>query len=156
MSRVLFEIGTFGSSKMRDLPYSIAPLNPYSLPSLLLLLFAVSLIPVPAFSTLIGRLAESRFEKREAIIRSRAANPDEAHDSISSYLRSYIRTLSIIVIVYTAILFAGAFVASTIVSQAILIRRTHEANMDILAPYLKPEQRLQLQAQFAGMTTKSE
>lgn len=156
MSRILLEIVTLGSSKIRDLPYSIAPVNPYSLPSLLLLLFAVSLIPVPAVWVVATPFIESRLKKRAAMVRSRAATPGEAHESISSYLKSSIRTTRITLIVYIAIVYAGAFIAFNVATQAILIRRTHEANMDIVAPYLNPEQRLQLQAQFAGMTTKAE
>ena len=66
------------------------------------------------------------------------------------------RRWAVIGITYGLVLFGVGYVTFVVVNRAVWIRRVHEANMAIVAPYIQVEERLRLQAQFAAMTTQRE
>lgn len=151
---------TLGSATVRDLPYASAPLNPYSLPSLVILLLLVATLPFLILAPVLRRFLRTRllqrFEQREHALRAQADSPQVAEELAAHRRRTLRRRWGIIDIVYALLLFGVSFVSFWVVNQAIAIRRIHDANMEIVAPYISTEERLRLQARFAAMTTARE
>jgi hypothetical protein len=153
LSRVLLGVFTLGSSTVRDLPYSIASLNPYPLPSLLLLI-CVAYFPVWFLGFMLGKWNVTRSVAKMRSLNNN--NSEEASKALTSMLHRRKRIAAVALLVLLLPLMPFFFIGVSVLTEAISIRRIHDANMDIVAPYVKPEDRLKLQSAFAMMTTKAE
>ena len=142
-ANLLLGILASGSSTLRDLPYSMAALNPYSLPPLLLFLVVATGVPGALFGALTagpaGRWLLTRIEKRDKARRQRA-----------------LRVLVSVAFAYALFLAVIGVVSFSVLNRAIAVRRIHEANMEMIAPFVPSEEVLRLRAQFASMVSRAD
>lgn len=153
--RKLLALISLGSAHVRDLPYSTAAMNPYPLPSLILL-FLLCVFPTGALvGTIVGRmfLAERRAKLNQLL----AINPpDEANAKLRDMQVTLKRKLFLLLTLPTSLIAIYALIPLGIINQAVLIRRIYEADRDIITPYLTQDQKIRLQADFSAIDTKAE
>ena len=140
-ANLLLRILASGSDKIRDLPYSMAALNPYSLPSLLLFLACAS---APAYAC--GRATISLL-------------PDRLYMKLfldEEVWRRRQRQLAGVLFLYGFVLIAVGFTSLSILNRAIAVRRIYDANMEIIAPYVPSEEVLRLRSEFASMVSQAD
>ena len=151
---------TLGSVTVRDLPYASAAMNPYSLPSLLVFFFVVMAVPLPSLFLLefefLGPLIRRRLERRMDSIRQAANSVEEGDAAVKQTKTKSRRGWVLVLAGYSMILFWFGYVSFGIVNQAVFVRRIHDANMDILTPYITAPDRARVQSSFASMNTKSD
>ena len=133
---------SLGSTAVRDAPYAMAALNPYPLPSLVLVTIGVS---IPLATSLVVMRRFFWQPKKEA---GSTQSPDR---STRGVVRDRLVTSIILVIMPI-----GMVVPVGILNQAVLVRRVYEADRDIIAPHLTSSQMLQLQADFCAVQTKAQ
>jgi hypothetical protein len=148
------------STTVADLPYSTAALNPYALPSLIILLLIVASIPGFGIQPLVRPLVEWRLDRyvtpsSDALVTSsETVESEQAARSAALKVSKILKVASLVLALFCLFVFMVSYVTFGIVNRAIAIRRIYEANLDIIAPYVSSQERLQLQAQFAAMTIK--
>lgn len=154
--RIVATLVTFGSSRLRDLPYEIAALDPTPLPSLLLLLVGSVAVGLP----LVDQLATVRYRRRlgRAVIdAARGGGGAAAKRSRVRVrlliLRSRDRRHSAIMI---ALVWALVLVATFLVNHAIFIHRTFYANLRVCSFILSSDEEALYISRFARMRTRSE
>ena len=154
VSRVVF-ITTLGSHRIQDAPYSMAALDP----SPFLLMLTVAGLSITAFvltlSPLIdffaGRAAEHVLRRsRQAFLKDDAANGDAYRAHIRSTTKKLLLGAGTLIAVQLLLLAIGL----SVVGKAIEVRRVFVADVAILAPYIETRERLQLESDFAGMSSK--
>jgi hypothetical protein len=153
-SRVL-GILSLGSAAVRDAPFESAALNAYPIPGLALMAAGLSLLF--GITLFIGlRVAELYLRYR----RRRKAGPGarEIHDSPEVIERKMKWGFAFFWLMLPIMLLSniGLLIPASTVSEAVLARRIYEADRDRIAPYLSPAELTQLQADFAGVETKSD
>jgi hypothetical protein len=124
------------SSTVKDAPYSMAAIDPSTLPALLLLIIAAA----TALAAGLPRQVLSRLRGRRLCGARRTR--------ISQLLRIAMR-------VYVGLFGIGAVVVTLTINQAILIRRVFTANLAICGPKFTEAERLAFAAEFAGIRTRA-
>lgn len=160
--RFLLTVLTLGSKTVRDTPYSSAALNPYSLPALQCLTFAIvgfstlMLLPVLIFSRRPGTDKYAGELRHEL---DRIPSADERIELLQSKLTSLLRKRRYLIafqVVLTAVVVGVMYVEASVVNQAVLIRRIHDANMQIIEPYISAQELSRLRGQFAAVTSQAD
>jgi hypothetical protein len=147
-SRVLY-IVTLGSAEVRDAPYASAALNPYAVPSLMLLffaLFAFIALSLGLVSRAYGRLIFRYLRSRGGVGKPRRPQTPTAKHFIMLTVMS----------IYTIAFSLAMVVPVGIENQAVASRRFYEADRDIVAPYMTQPEIVQLQADFSEVETKAQ
>lgn len=151
MSKFVYVI-TLGSSKVKDAPFASAALNPYPLgPLLLFSLFtyaSAGIVGIVAGALLGGRVF--RLSSGKTSSQSGVGEDRKAPSSRGTWFRRIL-----LLLIPLPILLAIA-VPYVIVDQAVLARRIYEADRDIVAPFLNPQQLAEIQAEFCAITTKAQ
>ena len=129
LGRALLDLVTFGSTAAKDTAYSSAALDPYPVAALLILIFLASAPLGMVLSVPMRRLG--------------------------GFVRTTKRAI-VVLSAFVAMSGVGLFLATCILSQAILIRRVFFADLAICAPYLTPQQEAQFRASFAAVSKQSE
>ncbi|MGO9937178.1 MAG: hypothetical protein ACLPH3_05860 [Terracidiphilus sp.] len=156
----IIQVATFGSEKMRDLPYASAAMNPYPLPSTELIVIAAALF-VTAIIVNAVYIAKSFFELRRRL-REIGEGQTTPQLSIEEMLRDANRSFSRLTITSSVVVTCGlicaigAMVPVSVMQQAVDVRRIYEADRDIIAPYMTPAELLKLQSDFASVETKAQ
>lgn len=154
LSSTMFDLLGLLSVTVENLPYSTAALNPYSLPSVLILYIGIWSIPAVVLPPLVAAFMkpaiDAKIGRRFDLLESSTMR------LVESYKLKITRRLTIFLTIYLTFLIVLTLTAFSIVNRAIAIRRIHEANIEILTPYLSSAERLQLQAQFAAMTVRAD
>lgn len=70
--------------------------------------------------------------------------------------RQRLKRLSIAFVVLLHILGLAAYVVTSVLSQAVLIRRVFEADLRIISPFLTEAEEERFRARFAGLSTRAE
>lgn len=153
LARLVLNVAAYFKASIGDLPYSAAAVNPYPLPSLITLgLLAVALPLVPVAPLL-------RFHVRR-ILRNRLWQPEgdtlEDLSRAPARLHRARRIMTAIAVLYSCFLLSVSAVSFSVLNKAILIRRTWDANFDILAGRAAPDDIRQLRARFAAITSRKD
>ena len=149
LGRFVLSVLALGSSRLRDLAYQSAALDPTSLPSLLIAM-SLAIIPLTLLFGWGGSFLGSSIIKR---IERRALAQGKPKTAI---LRTTSRTLNIL-LVSTNLLLGGILLTEfAVVNQAVLIWRVFHANLAVCAPTLSPEQEKAFKAKFAGMRSRAD
>jgi hypothetical protein len=151
---------TFGSETVRDLPYASAALNPFPLPTLLLL--GVMVLAIPAlivyvlFETFVKPRLRRRRQEQAERIRAAADTPDNGEIAVARWRTTRFYFAAIVLAVYLSLIFGFAYASFAVVNQAVLVRRVFEANFDIVAPHISVDERLRIRSEFAQMTNRAD
>jgi hypothetical protein len=140
-SRFALNLVTLGSGTVKDAAYSSAALDPYPLPSLIVILI-LTWLPLWPFATALG-FRMGRF----------VANRQQQDKRIHRRLESLITAAYVLV---TIAVLAYAFVFTQIINQAILIRRVFYADLAICSPYISETDEKRLRAHFASVKTRAD
>ena len=154
----LLALISLGSVRVRDLPYSMAAMNPYPLPSLLLFV-AYCFLPLLPLSVLMGRVLG-----RKSVAKWKARMAAVLVEDPSAEMQEKIRQMEVarkrkllsLIIIPSLFIAVYALIPLGVINQAVLIRRVYEADRDIVAPYVSTDQRMQLQADFCAIDTKAQ
>lgn len=150
---------TFGSTAVRDLPFSSAALNPYPLASLVMLLLLVVSVLFPAVWFLLEAYLRPRvrdhFKRKKDAFRAQAGTPEEAKELLKKWRVRRRKRLALGMAAYYLLLFAWGYVAAGVLNQAITVRRLDEANRQILAPLITQQELAKLDSEFASITDQA-
>jgi len=152
----LLGVVTLGSHTIRDAPYAAASLNPYPLPGALLVL-AIMFATFPwvtrrAWSSL---LPESK-ELFRRLVSSITKKRTDLSGLDSPRKKSQAETINFLVVLFVLVGLELFTIGSAITLQAIEIRQSFDADLDIVAPYITPQQILESRSQFAQITTQQQ
>ena len=162
-NRIILNVITLGSAKIRDAAYASAALDPTPLASLQIILL-VSTLPL-ALAVLLflvefgGPIIE---EKIDAIVDELIReNKDEKDKKIRDAriregLRSLKRKASLALISVTLVISIAGLVGVKILNQALLVYRTYQADMDICGPYMTFTEEKMLRARFASVKSRED
>lgn len=154
VGRFVLEIITLGSTSLRDSAYSSAALDPTPLSALFLLLgvFAITIIPaVDVFYRTRKRKEISDFENK-----LNQAQEGEAKEILEAELTRLNRGLRRTVLLFWIVFipyWMGMFIGFSLHNQSIIIWRAFHANVTILSPQITNDEKAQLMAHFASMST---
>ncbi|WP_043046662.1 MULTISPECIES: hypothetical protein [Pseudomonas fluorescens group] len=154
VSKVFFDLITFGSQTVRDYAFSNAALDPTALPSMLIFLtmsgmfFGVILIvnlkirrrgkkPISSSSevSMSGKIVQKDFPELDMKKAKRIRYLDWFMDGL---------------------MIAMLFITITVVNQSILVWRVYNANEKIIAPYITSSDLLKIKSQFSQIKTEKE
>lgn len=152
--RLILDVVTFGSTTLRDAAYSSAALDPTPVTAILLLQVVLVFAVLPGL-IVVSRAMEARRDK--AIEKKFDEAPDgEVKTLLESELersRGIERRMTILFWVIFIPWFAAILVGGTVHNQSVLIWRVFHADIAILTPYIAPNEKAQMIAQFAAMET---
>lgn len=157
---------TFGSQRLRDLPFESAALDPTPLSSLILV-YLTSSIPSFLIGIVVALLLARRtvlslrrqVEEAHSIVAdttAAAAHKDETRRTLTSRLRKWglVSTAGLLFILVLGLTFAG--IAFSVLNRSVLVWRVFHANERICAPYMTPQELSSLEAAFASMKTRND
>jgi hypothetical protein len=152
-SRILFLV-SLGSERVRDTPYASAAINPYAVPTLLLivgLFFLFVIVLIYFFLFIYGQLIKGYLNRNK---------PEDRQANKGFWKDGKLRTGNVLLLltatIYSGLLIYAAIIPIGVVNEAVLARRIYEANRDIAAPYLTSSELVQLQSDFAQIETKAQ
>jgi hypothetical protein len=151
---------TLGSHTLRDAPYSVASTNPYPMPGMLAVLAILSVSVLwtlqkiwNVFGGLVYRdLKEHIYKAFPFFIRKRST-PSGPRSEIRSSEAELGNTLIVLFVLIGIELFT---IVSTVTLQAIEIRQSFDANLDIVSPYITSQQILESRSEFAQIKTQQQ
>lgn len=154
VSKVFFDLITFGSQTVRDYAFSNAALDPTALPSMLIFLTMSGMfLGVILIVNLKGRRrgkkpisSSSEVSMSGKIVQKDFSELDMKKARRNRYLDWFIDGLMI----------AMLFITITVVNQSILVWRVYNANEKIIAPYVTSSDLLKIKSQFSQIKTEKE
>jgi hypothetical protein len=156
----LLGIITLGSKKFQDLPYSNASLNPYPVPSLIVLFIMIAGIGAYLTARMFRMtvpVALQLLPDRWRGILQKHASVDVTEDA-EAIQAKMLRNLVMKCLVYVVVLslLELACIYNIVIISAIAIRSGYETDRDMVAPYITPDERVEIQSQFAQVNTKAD
>jgi hypothetical protein len=150
-SKILYVI-TLGSTTVRDAPYASAAVNPYPVPSLMIivLLLMVGMSFIGYILCKAYWRAITRYFKNKS-----NSETNKTQDTPSAPIRKQVLVLVVATIYFGAFFFA-LIIPFGIENEAVASRRIYEADKEMVAPYLTSSQLVQIQADFAGIETRAQ
>ncbi|MGX9554978.1 hypothetical protein [Pseudomonas sp. CFBP 5750] len=154
VSKVFFDLITFGSQTVKDYAFSNAALDPTALPSMLIYLSMIAFFVVRMI--VINRRVKRRI-RLEGTHGSESLTPLQKNfESLDLTDRKKIRRLRYLGWLMDGLMIALLFITTTVMNQSILVWRVYNANEHIIAPYASPNEMLKIKSQFSQIKTEKD
>ena len=157
VSKVFFDVITFGSQSVRDYAFSNAALDPTALPSMIVFTIVLGLIGGVVVSLNL-RLQRSRRKLLRPISSSETEGDNVSADQIHHHagLKQTSRPSMWVVWLIDGLMIGSMFVVLTVLNQSLLVWRVHNANTHIIAPYLSQGEMLKIDSLFSQVKTEKD
>lgn len=154
VSKVFFDLITFGSQTVRDYAFSNAALDPTALPSMLVFLTMSGLF----FGVILIVNLRVRRRGKKAINSSAEASisAKSGQNDVSDRDQKKAKRLRYLDWVIDGLMIAMLFITITVMNQSILVWRVYNANEKIIAPYVSSNDMLKIKSQFSQIKTEKE
>lgn len=158
VSKVFFDLITFGSQTVRDYAFSNAALDPTALPSMFVFL---TMTGVSVGIIIIVNMKVRRRWRRELTSSFESLTPlqkeqEQEQGNLNQSDRKKIKRLRYLDWLLDGLMIALIFITTTVMNQSILVWRVYNANENIIAPYVSPSEMLKMKSQFSQIKTEKE
>jgi len=144
---------TLGSRYVRDLPYSAAALDPRPLPGMVIL-YLIIMLPSVAVGVLFSKPKARRLTRKLEMrveLEGERGDVDTRAERMARVYRKELRKLQALLFILIGAVTLFGVVSYNIIDKAMILHRTFESNILILAPHLDDNAEANLRAMFASM-----
>ncbi|NMY81044.1 hypothetical protein HBO01_20375 [Pseudomonas rhodesiae] len=154
VSKVFFDLITFGSQTVRDYAFSNAALDPTALPSMLIFL---TMSGIFFGMILIVNLKVRRRGKKPVTSSSEVSGSGKiVQKDFSELDMKKARRIRYVDWFIDGFMIATLFITITVMNQSILVWRVYNANEKIIAPYVTSSDLLKIKSQFSQIKTEKQ
>lgn len=152
----LISVISLGSKTVENMPYSTAALNPYPLPSMMILTVMILLLTFGPISFPLIRRTILPFEKWFVRERPNSRKSIDGREKFRKKLGVLLRALWTINLCLTAMMVLAGILLLNGINKAIAIRRTFDADVRIITPYMSTSEKAGIEARFASVETRAQ
>ncbi|UQS92400.1 hypothetical protein M5C90_15100 [Pseudomonas chlororaphis subsp. piscium] len=160
VSKVIFDLITFGSQRVKDYAFSNAALDPTSLPVMFIFLnvvgVSVAFVLVANFIVRIKKKAIRRLVSKDEMTTDADGGRVGVDHERLTLIEKKLEKIKYVSWVIDGFFVALLFVMVTVVNQSILVWRVHNANERIVAPYISNVELLKIQSKFSQIKTEKD